>query len=81
MRQHDIIFLAAYGEEYKVVKLASPNGSGSNCYHIMMDDFYFGMLVKRFKWDVCFQNYTDQYTQAELDTLIEKLSSITDVER
>jgi len=46
----------------------------------MMDNYYYGMLTKRFKWDLCFQNYTNNYTSAELDTLVERLSPYIDAE-
>ena len=38
MRSGDVIFMAAFGDENKVVNLSSPNGAGGNCYHIMIDN-------------------------------------------
>ncbi|KQS36859.1 hypothetical protein [Pedobacter sp. Leaf194] len=79
MRSNDVIFIAGFGNEHKVVKLTSSNGRDGNIYHIMMDNYYSGMIIKRLKWDVCFQIYTDEYTQAEVDTLIGRVSGYIDI--
>jgi len=77
MRQHDIIFLAAFGEEFRIVKITSPNGAGSNTYHLLLDNIYYGVIVKRGKWEVILQVYTDAYTSADFDVLTGMMISKT----
>lgn len=72
-----IIFTAAFGNEDVVVKISSPYGSGGSRYHLMFNDYYQGIIIKILdKWVVLFQVYRDDYTSAELDTLIEKLTDV-----
>ena len=75
MRSHEITFIAAFGDKDVNVKISSPNGAGGSTYHFMFNNFYQGILVEREdKWHVLFQLDNFDYTSAELDTLIEKLT-------
>lgn len=42
----DIEFLAPFGYEYKKVRISKPHGCGGALYHIYIDNFYHGMLIK-----------------------------------
>ena len=74
-----IKFIAVFGEEQLNVEISSPNGSGGNTYHLLFNNFYQGIIVFRTDWKVLFQFYTDKYTSAEIDTLIEKLADNKDI--
>lgn len=74
MRGNDITFIAAFGEKDVRVKIYNPNGAGGSTYHLMFNNLYQGIIVNRSDWQVLFQHYTNEYTSAEIETLIQKLT-------
>jgi len=69
-------FPAAFGEDFKTVTISFANGSGGDTLHLMFDNFYQGIIIKReAKWQVLFQLYTDEYTSADLDALVELIET------
>lgn len=74
-----ISFIASFGNEDVNVEISSPNGAGGNTYHLIFNKRYQGIIVFRGEWKVLFQLYTDNYTSAEIDTLIEKLTEFKSV--
>lgn len=40
----DIVFMAPFGEERKLVNIGSVAGAGGDMYHIMVDRYYHGRL-------------------------------------
>lgn len=79
MRGNDITFIAAFGDKDVEVAISSASGGGGSTYHLMFDRFYKGIFVFREDWQVLFQHYTDEYTSAEIETLIAKLTESNSV--
>lgn len=66
-----ISFIAAFGDEGKVVSLTSHFGSGRG-YFIMIDNYYNGSINMTSEGYKVYFN-SDDYTQTDADILIDKL--------
>lgn len=70
-----IEFIGAFPDGDKTVSVAIPNGTGGNIYHLMIDNYYYGIIVDQLGgWRVAFQIKTDQYCMGDLQPLIDLVS-------
>ncbi|KLT63896.1 hypothetical protein [Pedobacter sp. BMA] len=66
-----IKFIGAFPDGDKVVEISAPNGGGGN-YHLMINNFYYGSIIKYTTgWKVVFQNYNPDYCAGDLQPLID----------
>lgn len=64
-------FVGAFPDGDKVVKITSPSGGG-NQYHLMVDNFYWGIINKSLNgWRVAFQLSNSDYSAGDLQPLID----------
>ncbi|WP_265797838.1 hypothetical protein [Pedobacter sp. MC2016-05] len=67
-----IMFVAAFGDENKVVEICQPNGGGGHNYSIMVDNCYWGKILYQIGgWRVSFQNPHDEFSGGDLQPLID----------
>ena len=70
----EIIFKASFGKEDKTVKFVQASGSNGS-YHIMIDNFYCGMLIKNENGYRGAFNDKYDFTTADIEILIEIITS------
>lgn len=67
----NIEFIGAFPDGDKVVKVTSPNGGG-NHYHLMVDNFYWGIINNSLNgWRVAFTQTNSDYSAGDLQPLID----------
>ena len=75
-------FIASFGDHDRFVSLSKPYGGGGSIYHIMIDDYYFGVVqLREGKWMVLLQNKGDMTiddTDAISDLIEEYEQAIND---
>jgi len=70
-----IEFVGAFPEGDRLVKISTPNGGGGNCYHLMVGNCYWGMIALQLGgWRVILQNGTSEYTNGDLQPLIDLIT-------
>jgi hypothetical protein len=70
----DIEFKAALGDEDVNVKISNVHGAGNSTLFLFFNKRYQGTISYLDGWKIMFQLENFDYTRAELDTLIEKLT-------
>ncbi|MGY3054366.1 hypothetical protein ACVWYG_002573 [Pedobacter sp. UYEF25] len=68
----EITFKAAFGNEVKTVRLTQPHGGQGN-YHIMIDNFYSGVIVRTHTGFLVYLNNVELLTSADLEALLERI--------
>lgn len=67
-----IRFKASFPEGDKIIEISSPNGGGGNTYHLMVDNYYWGIIGKNlYGWKVTLQNPNSEYSAGDLQPLID----------
>jgi len=74
LKMDSIEFWASFGNRDSRVELSIPGGTGSELYHIYVDRFVYGQIIKRKSgWDVCLNHsanekltYEDQMVLIEI---------------
>jgi len=57
----EISFWAAFGHRNSKVVLSIPGGTGSDLYHIYVDNYAYGQIINRQgKWDVCLNHSANE---------------------
>lgn len=70
-----IKFIGAFPDGDKVVEISSPSGSGGNSYHLMVDNYYWGVIGLFLDgWRVILQNQNPDYSAGDLQPLIDMIS-------
>lgn len=68
-----ISFIGAFPDGDKLVSISSPNGGGSSkTYHLMIDNFYWGVIgYYTTGWHVRLQNTNPDYSAGDLEPLLD----------
>jgi hypothetical protein len=67
-----IEFVGSFPEGDRIVKISTPNGGGGNCYHLMVDNFYWGIIAYQLGgWRVILQHNDNLYSSGDLQPLID----------
>ncbi|WP_231489927.1 hypothetical protein [Pedobacter sp. Leaf170] len=76
MKNVEIVFCAAFGDEMRIVRIKNVSGAG-NLFHILIDDYYNGALNLNgevWRW----LNMPSDFTSSDRDLLISRFQTKLD---